>query len=162
RGRELGLLQDLAGTREPAARPEDARRHVVEARAAVDKAFGETVAHREALIRVLDRGIEQALETEPPLIAREVAPRGDHARYRREKGAFGRIAVREALHIERRGCRAGTVVRGDLARSCVVYEREQVAADGCAVGLRHGAHRGRRDGRIDGVTALAKDAEPGG
>ena len=66
--REIGLLQDLAGARQPAARTEDAMAFLIEARAAVDESLREAVADGKAFLRVLDRGRERALETQPAVV----------------------------------------------------------------------------------------------
>src|SRR5439155_298691 len=145
--RQVGLLQDLAGAREPTPRAEDARGLRVEPSTAIDEALRERVAHREALLGVLDRRLEDPVESEASVVAHEVAERGDDAGDGGEVCTLARKAARERLERERARRRTGAVVCRRLAPRGVVHEREQIATVGRAVRLRHRAHGRRRAGR---------------
>src|SRR5438094_672222 len=108
--REVGLLQDLAGAREPTARAEDARGLPVEPSTAIDEALREPVAHREAFLGVLDRRLEDAIESEASVVAHEVAERRDDAGDGGEVCTLARKAARERPERERARRRTGAVV----------------------------------------------------
>jgi len=156
--REVGLLEHLAGARPPTSGTEHSRGFVVarESFAFFRGRGSEHVADREAVLGVRDRRCERAIEAETPVVRGEIGQAGDETRDGSDARALIGERGTEALPIERvrRGTRS--VVGGDLARSRVIDEREDVPADRRAMRHDDRADRSRGDRGVSGATPVTE------